>query len=274
MEQMNLNVQKERFKGTKKIMVFSGKGGVGKSTIAVNLAYAIAMEKGKDVGVMDVDIHGPNVPKLLGVENERMISMGGKIQPVKVLDNLKVVSIGFLLENQDTAVIWRGPLKIKIIRQFADEIEWGKPDYMIIDLPPGTGDEPLSIAQELQPVDGAIVVTTPQDLSLLDSRKAVDFARKLEVPVLGIVENMSGLRCPHCGKMIEIFKVGGGERAAKELGVPFLGRVPMDPRVVELSDEGEPVIRVLKGSEVYNAMMDIARKVVSALEDMAEEKKG
>ena len=273
MEQMNLNVQKERFKGTKKIMVFSGKGGVGKSTIAVNLAYALAIEKGKDVGVMDVDIHGPNVPKLLGVENERMISMGGKIQPVKVLDNLKVVSIGFLLENQDTAVIWRGPLKIKIIRQFADEIEWGKPDYMIIDLPPGTGDEPLSIAQELQPVDGAIVVTTPQDLSLLDSRKAVDFARKLEVPVLGIVENMSGLRCPHCGKMIEIFKVGGGERAAKELGVPFLGRVPMDPRVVELSDEGEPVIRVLKGSEVYNAMMDIAEKVVSALEDMAEEKK-
>ncbi len=273
MEQMNLNVQKERLKGTKKIMVFSGKGGVGKSTIAVNLAYALAIEKGKDVGVMDVDIHGPNVPKLLGVENERMISMGGKIQPVKVLDNLKVVSIGFLLENQDTAVIWRGPLKIKIIRQFADEIEWGKPDYMIIDLPPGTGDEPLSIAQELQPVDGAIVVTTPQDLSLLDSRKAVDFARKLEVPVLGIVENMSGLRCPHCGKMIEIFKVGGGERAAKELGVPFLGRVPMDPRVVELSDEGEPVIRVLKGSEVYNAMMDIAEKVVSALEDMAEEKK-
>ena len=274
MEQMNLNVQKERLKGTKKIMVFSGKGGVGKSTIAVNLAYAIAMEKGKDVGIMDVDIHGPNVPKILGVENERMIVKDGKIQPVKALENLKVVSIGFLLENQDTAVIWRGPLKIKLIRQFADEIEWGKPDYMIIDLPPGTGDEPLSIAQELQPVDGAIVVTTPQDLSLLDSRKAVDFARKLEIPVLGIVENMSGLRCPHCGKMIEIFKVGGGERSAKELGVPFLGRVPMDPKVVELSDKGEPVIRVLKGSEVYNAMMDIAEKVVSALEDMAEEKKG
>ena len=272
MEKMNLNIQKERLKGTKKLMVFSGKGGVGKSTIAVNLAYALAIEKGKDVGVMDVDIHGPNLPKLFGVEKERMIAMGGRIQPVRILENLRVVSIGFLLEDQDTAVIWRGPLKIKIIRQFADEIEWGSPDYMIIDLPPGTGDEPLSIAQELQPVDGAIVVTTPQDLSLLDSRKAVDFARKLNVPVLGIVENMSGLRCPHCGEMIEIFKVGGGERAAKELGVPFLGRVPMDPKVVDLSDKGEPVIRVMKGSDVYRAMMEITEKIGSVLESKEKKK--
>lgn len=259
---INLNIQKKRMEKTKKIMVFSGKGGVGKTTVAANLAYALTVEKGADVGVMDIDIHGPNLPMVLGIDKERLMSMNNKIIPVAVLPNLKAISIGFLLENQDTAVIWRGPLKTKLIRQFIDDVDWGEPEYMVIDLPPGTGDEPLSIAQEFQNVDGAIIVTTPQELSLLDSRKAVDFAKKLNIPVIGVIENMSGLRCPHCGKMIYLFKEGGGEKAAKQLNVPFLGKVPIDPEIVELTDKGVPFIKALKDSDTYKAMMEIVDKVV------------
>uniref|UniRef100_A0A7C4Y5D5 Iron-sulfur cluster carrier protein n=1 Tax=candidate division WOR-3 bacterium TaxID=2052148 RepID=A0A7C4Y5D5_UNCW3 len=260
-----LNIVKKRLENVKKIMVFSGKGGVGKSTVAANIAFALAFEKGFETGLMDVDIHGPNIPKILGIENQRLISENNKIRPVVINDYLKVVSIGFLLENQDTAVIWRGPLKVKLIRQFADDVNWGNIKYLVIDLPPGTGDEPLSVAQELQPVDGSIVVTTPQDLSLLDSRKAIDFSIKLGIPIIGVVENMSGLVCPHCGKRIDLFKKGGGEKAAKELGVPFLGRLPIEPEIVELSDIGIPFVQRLKDSEAYKAMIGIVDKIIEFL---------
>lgn len=258
-----LNVPKKRLENVKKIMVFSGKGGVGKSTVAANIAFALAFEKGVKTGLMDIDIHGPNIPKLLGIEHERLYSENNKIKPVIINDNLKVVSIAFLLESPDTAVIWRGPLKVKLIRQFADDVNWEDIKFMVIDLPPGTGDEPLSVAQELQPVDGSIIVTTPQDISLLDSRKAIDFSMKLGIPVIGVIENMSGLICPHCGEKIYLFKIGGGEKAARDIGVPFLGRIPIEPEIVNLADSGITFVQGLKNSESYNVMIDIVNKILN-----------
>ncbi|MHC1635548.1 MAG: Mrp/NBP35 family ATP-binding protein [Candidatus Methanospirareceae archaeon] len=224
-----------------KIMVISGKGGVGKTTVAVNLAVSIGMLE-RRVGLLDADIHGPNVPKMLGIEDMKPNVSSDGIIPVIVPPGIKVMSIGFLLSSKDSAVIWRGPLKMGAIRQFLSDVVWGELDYLVIDLPPGTGDEPLSVAQLIKNVDGAIIVTTPQDVALLDSRKAVTFARQLGIPVIGIIENMSTFVCPHCGKEVNIFKYGGGERAAMELGVPFLGRLPLDVEVVEASDGGKPFV--------------------------------
>ncbi|MDD2665744.1 MAG: Mrp/NBP35 family ATP-binding protein [Methanocellales archaeon] len=224
-----------------KLMVMSGKGGVGKTTVAVNLAVSLA-NRGYKVGLMDVDIHGPNVPKMLDIEDERIRSSPVGMLPVTALPGLKVMSIGFLLSDRDTPVIWRGPVKMNIIKQFTSDIAWGELDYLVIDLPPGTGDEPLSVAQLIPNVDGAIIVTTPQEVSLLDSRKAVNFAKQVKVPVIGIVENMAGLVCPECGTQIDLFKVGGGENAALELGVPFLGRIPIDPKICESGDSGVPFV--------------------------------
>jgi Mrp family chromosome partitioning ATPase len=224
-----------------KIVVMSGKGGVGKSTVAVNLALALS-SMGRRVGVMDVDIHGPDVAKLLGVEDERLGGDGERILPVRVNANLSAISMAFLLENRDTPVIWRGPLKMGAIKQFLGDVMWGDLDYLIIDLPPGTGDEPLSVAQLIPEGAWAVVVTTPQDLALLDSRKAVRFAETLNMKVAGVVENMSGFECPHCGERIDLFKVGGGERAARELGVEFLGAIPIDPEVVKTGDAGSPYV--------------------------------
>ena len=242
-----------------KIMVMSGKGGVGKTTVAANLAFALGME-GLDVGLMDADIHGPDVPKILGIEDKRPEPSGDKMFPISVTPRLKAMSIGFLLPRPDSAIIWRGPMKMNAIRQFISDVDWGELDYMIIDLPPGTGDEPLSVAQLIKDVDGAIIVTTPQDLALLDSRKAVDFARVLKVPVVGIIENMAGFVCPYCGKEINIFKYGGGERSATELGVPFLGRVPLDPKMVEAADAGTPFV-MQKESKVREAFDHIVENV-------------
>jgi len=243
-----------------RFMVISGKGGVGKSTLSANLAIALAME-GYEVGLLDADVHGPNIPKMLGLEEERLVgSASGNIAPAMLLPNLKVVSMAFLLPNRDSPVIWRGPLKHSAFRQFLSEVEWGKLDFLLVDLPPGTGDEPLSIAHLLGRVDGSIVVTTPQEVALLDSRKAVNFSRQLQVPVIGVVENMSGFVCPHCGRAVEIFKSGGGERAARELGVPFLGRVPLDPRVVSCCDEGRPFIEAFPQSEAAKAFRQIASR--------------
>jgi ATP-binding protein involved in chromosome partitioning len=223
---------------TNRILVFSGKGGVGKSTVATNLALALSL-RGRTVGLLDVDIHGPNLAMMLGAEDRKLEFSHGSILPVRVNEHLKLVSMSFLLESPDFPVIWRGPMKMKVIQQFLGDVEWGDLDWMIIDSPPGTGDEPLSVAQ-LIPATGAIIVTTPQDVSVLDSRKAVFFARRLGLKVLGIVENMSGMICPHCGRAIDLFKTGGGERAASELNVPFLGRIPVDPRIVVSGDEGKP----------------------------------
>jgi len=188
---------KENLENVKhKIVIMSGKGGVGKTTVAANLAFSLSM-KGVEVGLLDVDIHGPNIPKMLGIENKRVTCDGKGIFPIVSPSHLKVMSMGFFLPSNDTPVIWRGPMKMGLIKQFIEEVYWGKLDYLIIDLPPGTGDEPLSIVQLIPNVSGVIIVTTPQDIALLDSRKAVAFAKKLKMPVIGIIENMSGLVCPH-----------------------------------------------------------------------------
>jgi Mrp family chromosome partitioning ATPase/predicted Fe-Mo cluster-binding NifX family protein len=224
-----------------KILILSGKGGVGKSTVAANLAMTLARD-GKKVGLLDVDIHGPSIPKLMGIMGQ-VPRMGDQtITPVRVGERLLVMSMGSLLQHQDLAVIWRGPLKMGAIKQFLKDVEWGQLDFLIIDSPPGTGDEPLSVAQLIPDLDGAIVVTSPQDLSILDVRKSITFCRQLKMPVLGVVENMSGLMCPHCGQEIDVFKKGGGERMALEMNVPFLGSIPIDPLVVEASDAGQPFI--------------------------------
>jgi Mrp family chromosome partitioning ATPase len=253
-----------------KIMVMSGKGGVGKSTVSVNFAASLALQ-GYEVGVLDADIHGPDIPRMCGVENRPLVSHGEGLEPIKVFKGLKTISTGLLSQDPDKAIVWRGPLKHSAIRQFLGDVNWGDLDYLVIDLPPGTGDEPLSVAHLIKNVDGAIIVTTPQDVALLDSRKAVSFSRLLNIPVLGIVENMSGMVCPHCSEKIDLFKVGGGERAALELGVPFLGRIPIDPKMVISCDAGTPFVIDPGPSEVRKAFENLTQVVVRATEK-AEDK--
>jgi ATP-binding protein involved in chromosome partitioning len=243
-----------------RLLVFSGKGGVGKSTVSANLAQALA-KKGLKVGLLDVDIHGPNLAKMLGVEDKRMDISPKGIKAVEVNENLKLVSISFLLQDPSLPVIWRGPMKMKAIQQFLADVDWGDLDWLIIDSPPGTGDEPLSVAQ-LIPATGAIVVTTPQEVSLMDSRKAVIFAHRLNLKIAGIIENMSGMVCPHCGKRIDLFKEGGGEKAASELGVPFLGKIPLEPQIVTSGDDGKPFIIHQPDSEASKALAEIAEIII------------
>lgn len=240
-----------------KFIVMSGKGGVGKTTVSVSLAYALAL-KGYNVGLLDVDIHGPNVNKMVGLENKPLTGDGIKINPIKVLDNLEVISTASILDSPDTPVIWRGPLKMKLINQFLADVNWGSLDYLIIDSPPGTGDEPLSVIQLIEDLDGAIIVTTPQEVALLDARKSIQFARKLNVPFIGLVENMSGLICPHCNKKIDLFGKGGGRKAAKEMGVNFLGEVPMDPDVIKLCDMGKIFKAFEKNTPVSVSIIKLA----------------
>ena len=248
-----------------KIIVISGKGGVGKSTVAVNLASVLAQRK-REVGLLDIDIHGPNVPKMLGLEGKKLYQgKSGKIDPILKSPGLKVMSMAFLLESPDTAVVWRGPLKMKVIQQFLGDVDWGYLDYLLIDSPPGTGDEPLSICQLLGTIDGAIIVTTPQDVALLDGKKCVGFTRQLEVPVLGLVENMSGFVCPHCQHEIDIFKRGGGERVAAELDIPFLGRIPLDPLIVRSGDSGKPVVKRYPTSKMAEHFELMTVKILSNL---------
>jgi ATP-binding protein involved in chromosome partitioning len=243
-----------------RILVFSGKGGVGKSTVAANLALALSLRK-KKVGLLDVDIHGPNLAKMLGVEDKKLEISSQTIKAVSINENLKLVSMSFLLDSPDLPVIWRGPMKMKVIQQFLGDVDWGELDWLIIDSPPGTGDEPLSVAQ-LIPATGAIIVTTPQEVSVMDSRKAVIFAMKLNLRVLGIIENMSGMVCPHCGERIDLFKTGGGEKAALEMHVPFLGKIPVDPRIVVSGDEGKPFAVHLADSEAAEAFREIVDKIL------------
>ena len=243
-----------------KIMVMSGKGGVGKSTVSVSLASALH-SLGYSVGIMDADIHGPNIPKMFGLTQKGVRSGENGIVPFEAAEGLKVMSVAFLLENDDDAIIWRAPVKHGMIEQFISDVDWGELDFIIIDLPPGTGDEPLSVAHVIGAVDGAVIVTTPQEDALLDSRKSVTFARKLNIPVLGIVENMSGLVCPHCGETIDLFKSGGGEKAAAEMQVNFLGRVPIDPMVVIQGDSGKPYVLEVKDTPTAIAFGKIAASV-------------
>jgi ATP-binding protein involved in chromosome partitioning len=243
-----------------KIIIMSGKGGVGKSTVATNLAFSLSLH-GAEVGLLDVDITGPNIPKMLNIENERLMSEDGGIIPIILPPHLKVMSMAFLLEDKDTPIIWRGPLKMQVIQQFLGKVVWGDLDYLIIDLPPGTGDEPLSIAQLIPNSIGAIIVTTPQDVALLDSRKAINFAKALKIPVIGILENMRRLICPHCHKKIDLFKTDGGSKAAKDLAVPFLGKIPIDPKIVETCDNGKPFVLKYSKSESTKVFDGIMQKI-------------
>ncbi len=243
-----------------KILVMSGKGGVGKTTVAVNLALGLALE-GYSVGVLDVDIHGPNIAKMFGIEDRQLASNGEMIEPIDVFPNVKAISIALAGYGPDAPIIWRGPLKMGAIKQFLADVSWQELDYLVIDSPPGTGDEPLSVCQLIPEMDGAVIVTTPQDVAILDSRKSINFAKQLSIPVLGVVENMSILVCPHCGKEIELFGTGGGERAAEDMQVPFLGRIPLDPDIVRAGDLGKPFI----GGETQNPTVQSVKEIVKKI---------
>lgn len=243
-----------------KIVVLSGKGGVGKSTVAVNLAVAL-MLSGKRVGLLDVDIHGPSIPTMLGLEQQTLSNDMDGLLPVE-LGDMKVMSIGFLLRNQDDAVIWRGPMKIGVIKQFLADVVWDDLDYLIIDSPPGTGDEPLSVCQLIDPLDGAIIVTTPQKVAAVDVRKSVTFCRQLNVRVLGIVENMSGFVCPKCGEITQILPSGGGRCIAEDMQVPFLGSLPMDPKVAEACDNGRVFIHHYGETRTAELMQSIIKPIM------------
>jgi ATP-binding protein involved in chromosome partitioning len=247
-----------------KIVVLSGKGGVGKSTVAVNLAVAI-QRSGKRVGLLDVDIHGPSVPTMLGLETETIAAADGEMIPVD-LGGLKVISIGFMLKDRDAAVIWRGPMKMGVIRQFLQDVAWGDLDFLIIDSPPGTGDEPLSVCQLVGNLDGAVIVTTPQKVAAVDVRKSITFCRRLGVPVLGVIENMSGFVCPHCGVVTQILRVGAGQRMATDLAVPFLGSIPIDPAIADSCDDGQPFLKRDQGSPAANLMQEILTRVEEEVE--------
>jgi Mrp family chromosome partitioning ATPase len=248
-----------------KIMVMSGKGGVGKSTVSVNLATTLN-KMGYKVGLIDADIHGPNIPKMFGVKEKGVLSTAEGIIPYEPVHNLFIMSVGFLVRDDDDAVIWRAPLKHSLIEQFLSDVKWGELDFLVIDLPPGTGDEPLSVAHIIGEVDGSVIVTTPQEVALLDSRKSVTFSKKLNVPILGIVENMSGFICPKCGEKTDIFKTGGGEKAANELKVNFLGKIPLDPIVVMQGDSGKPYVIEYPDTEVTNAFRNICEKIIKQLQ--------
>jgi Mrp family chromosome partitioning ATPase len=238
-----------------KIAVFSGKGGVGKSTVAVNLASALALS-GKQVGLLDIDIHGPSIPTMLGCENAALEVVDDKLIPV-VVDGIKLMSIGFLLPNQDSPVVWRGPRKTMAIKQLIEDVAWGELDYLIIDSPPGTGDEPMSICQLVDGLDGAVIVTTPQKVAAVDVRKSVSFCRQLNVPVLGIIENMSGFVCPKCGEVTHILQQGAGSQIAEDMKIPFLGAIPMDPQVSLTGDSGEAFISHRSDSPTAAIMREI-----------------
>jgi len=240
--QQDIAITRSLGKIKNKILVMSGKGGVGKSTVAVNLALGLSSQ-GYKVGLMDVDLHGPDICRMLNLTGslEPPQEKNDLVPPLLYNDKLKVVSLEYMMKDRDEAVIWRGPLKIQAIRQFVADMDWGELDYLIIDAPPGTGDEPLSIAQTVKGVH-AVVVTTPQAIALADVRKSINFCKSVEMPIIGVVENMSGYICPHCEQITNIFSSGGGEQTARDFDLPFLGRIPMDPRVVIAGDTGLPYL--------------------------------
>ena len=267
-QQRKLKVRTGKIKH--KIAVISGKGGVGKSTVTVNLAMAFALHGyANDVGILDADITGPCVPKIIGLHGERLQTGPAGIFPAMGPMGIKVVSMDFMLPSDESPVIWRGPLKSRAISQFLSDIVWGDLGFLFIDLPPGTGDESLSIMQLIPEMDGVVIVTIPSEVSQIVVKKAVTFSRKLNIPVIGIIENMSGFVCPKCGAEIDIFRTGGGEKIAKDLMTPFLGKIPIDPEICEDSDKGVPFIIEHKDSPASKAFMEIVKKI----EDFLEAKK-
>jgi Mrp family chromosome partitioning ATPase len=265
-DELDASVKDSLNKIKNKLIVMSGKGGVGKTSVSVNLSIALA-NKGFKVGLMDVDLHGPDVPKMLGFNGMLDLSKNRKLDPMKYSENLKAVSIESLTQDKDTAIIWRGPIKHSTIRQFIGDVEWGELDYLIIDSPPGTGDEPLSVVQTI-PDAKAIIVTTPQEISLADVRKSISFCRIVGMGILGIIENMSGFVCPHCGEKLELFGYGGGERTAKEGGLKFLGRIPFDLNVVSCCDSGTSIQDKYKDSQVTKAFLSIADIISETKQDI------
>lgn len=242
-----------------KFIVLSGKGGVGKTSTSVNLAIALS-KKGFKVGIMDVDLHGPDVPRMLGLQGMLDLNANRKLNPMSYSENLKAVSIESLTANKDDAIIWRGPIKYSAIKQFIGDVEWGELDFLIIDSPPGTGDEPLTIAQTISDAR-AIIVTTPQEVSLADVRKSINFCKTVKMEIFGLVENMSGFECPHCGETINLYGSGGGEKTAQATGVQFLGRIPFDPNVVSCGDSGTSILDTHKDSMVSKAFDKVAAKM-------------
>ncbi len=245
-----------------KLLVMSGKGGVGKTSTAVNLALTLAA-RGKRIGLMDVDLHGPDVPRMLGLSGTPEVNAERKLNPLRVSDTLAAISMESFLPGRDDAVIWRGPLKFSAIRQFIGDVEWGDLDFLIMDAPPGTGDEPLTVAQQV-PEARAVIVTTPQEVALADVRKSINFCRTVKMAILGLIENMSGFACPHCGKPVDLFGSGGGERTCREMGIAFLGRIPLDPRMVDCADRGRSFIASFPDSPVSRALEAVADRIVAA----------
>lgn len=241
------------------LVVMSGKGGVGKSSVAVNLAVSLA-DHGHRVGLLDVDFHGPSVPRLLGLVSCQVVTDGEKMLPLRYSRSLEVLSMGNCLESQDDAVAWRGPMKGAVIRQFVTDTDWGELDYLIVDSPPGTGDEPMSVLQSMQGAL-AVIVTTPQQLSVDDVRRSISFCRILDTSVLGVIENMSGMTCPRCGEVIDLFGHGGGKQICEEMGVPLLGRIPFDPEVVQSGDTGQPIAGDPWTSPAAQAFSEIAHRI-------------
>jgi Mrp family chromosome partitioning ATPase len=245
-----------------KLFIMSGKGGVGKSSVAVNTAAALALQ-GYKVGLMDVDLHGPSAPRLLGLSGQLETDRGRLVKPKRFSDNLHVVSMDSLLENPDTAVLWRGPMKTSAIRQFISDVNWGELDFLVVDSPPGTGDEPMTVLKTI-PEALCVVVTTPQELSLADVRKAINFLQYAQANILGVVENMSGLVCPRCGEHIDLFKRGGGRSLAERYGLDCLGCVPLDPNTVAASDCGRPVVMWAEDTPAKQAFLDLGRRLAEA----------
>lgn len=247
-----------------KIIVISGKGGVGKSTVATNLAFDLA-QKNLSVGLLDVDIHGPSIGRMSGIEGLRLnLNPDETIEPIQK-NGVKIVTMASLLQDTDQPVIWRGPLKMKAIKQFLGDINWGKLDWLVIDSPPGTGDEPLSVIQLIENLDGSIIVSTPQEVALLDARKTIRFSQALGVKVLGIIENMSGFICEYCGKQTDIFKTGGAEKVAQELKLPYLGKLPLERTIMESGELGKPYVTLFPKSKSAEEMRNITSNLLNVI---------
>ena len=256
----DLIIQSSLEKIKHKLMIMSGKGGVGKSSIAANIAVTLS-NRGLKTGLMDVDLHGPSIAGIMGLSGLLDVVNGKFMQPKAFSENLKLVSMASLMQDENQAIIWRGPAKIGAIRQFIADVKWDNLDYLIIDSPPGTGDEPLTVAQTIPDAE-AIIVTTPQEVSLADVRKSINFCRHVNMKVLGLIENMGTFTCPHCGEPVDLFKKDGGRATAEQMSVPFLGTIPFYQDMVKACDDGKPVMSNKVNSQLHEAFEEITRKII------------